>query len=416
MKIAILNSYLFPIPAVRGGAVETLIESIVKAANEDAAVEVTIFSLADDLAIAASQDYPNVRFQWLKRPPLLDLIDRGITSFLRLIKGDKDLWQKNYLWQIMSARKTRQLLLEQDYDIICIQNAPYLCSLFEERELGEKYRGKVYFHTHNSQARKVNPSIALAGVISISHYLEENIRACFGETVPIQVVHNGVATEQFDVALSAEEKEELASRYQIPANAPIILFVGRMMPKKGVWELLQAFQKLENTAAHLLLVGASSFGMATVTPFEKEVAAVVASNSRIHTTGFVANEELGKYYALADVVVLPSIWEEPLGLTMIEAQLSGTPLITTNQGGIPESTNPAYSILIEVSQDLSADLARAIDEVLDHPTVWKEKALQAQAEAESRFNEKRFYHNIMKTLGIATVRGTVATGHPKTRK
>ena len=55
MKIAILNSYIFPIPAVRGGAVETLIESLVKGANEDQTVELTVFSLYDQAAFEVSK-------------------------------------------------------------------------------------------------------------------------------------------------------------------------------------------------------------------------------------------------------------------------------------------------------------------------------------------------------------------------
>lgn len=403
MKVAILNSYLFPIPAVRGGAVETLIESIVKGANEDKSIEITIFSLYDKDAMATSiEKYPNVKFKWLRRPDYIDFIDKSITSFIRVIKRDKDLWQKNYLWQILNAKKTKKFLLEQDYDVVIIQNALYLCDIFATKELENKYRGKVYFHTHNIHFRKVNLSSAFAGIISISHYLEENIRKCFGNNIPIHVVHNGVDTKKFELTISNFEKEELKLRYNIPKDSPVILFVGRIMPKKGVWELLQAFQQLEHSSAHLILVGASSFGMDNLTSFEKDVARVVANSSKVHATGFVPNKDLGKYYKLADVVVLPSIWEEPLGLTMIEAQLSGTPLITTNKGGIPETTSSDNSIIVEVTNNLQKDLARAIDEVLKNPTIWNEKAKNAQYIAQNRFNEKIFYQNVKDAINIAS--------------
>lgn len=403
MKVAILNSYLFPIPAIRGGAVETLIESIVKGANEDKSIEITSFSLYDKNAMSMSiEKYPNVRFRWLRRPDYIDFIDKRITSFIRFIKRDKDLWQKNYLWQILNAKKTKKFLLEQDYDVVIIQNALYLCDIFATKELENKYRGKVYFHTHNIHFRKVNLSSAFAGIISISHYLEENIRKCFGNNIPIHVVHNGVDTKKFELTISNFEQEELKLRYNIPKDSPVILFVGRIMPKKGVWELLQAFQQLENSSAHLILVGASSFGMDNLTSFEKDVARVVANSSKVHATGFVPNKDLGKYYKLADVVVLPSIWEEPLGLTMIEAQLSGTPLITTNKGGIPETTSSDNSVIVDVTNNLPRDLARAIDEVLKNPTIWNEKAKNAQYTTQNRFNEKVFYQNIKDAINIAS--------------
>lgn len=398
MKIAILNSYIFPIPAVRGGAVETLIESLVKGANEDQTVELTVFSLYDQAAFEASKKYPRVSFKWLKRPAYIDLIDKNVTTLLRLLKRDKNLWQKNYLWQLVSKRKTRKLLLAEDYDLVIIENAIFLPKLFSSKKLATKYRGKVYFHTHNLHFRKIYPAKAFAGVISVSHFLEKNTRWCFGKQLPFKVVYNGVATAQFERRVTKNEKERLKLKYQIPKDAPVILFVGRIMPKKGVLEVVQAFQKLENTHAHLVIVGASSFGMGQMTLFERELSQIVQEHPRIHATGFVNNQELGKYYALADLVVLPSLWEEPLGLTMIEAQLAGKPLITTNKGGIPETTSATNSILLEVTENLSKDLAFAMSEVLSDLPSWQKKALQAQQVAKQRFSEQLFYQNIKRAL------------------
>lgn len=398
VKIAILNSYIFPVPAVRGGAVETLIESLIKEADKDISIDLTVFSLYDELALKESKKYPNVTFKWLKRPMYIDRIDRGITSFLRFIKRNKDLWQKNFLWQIINTHMMRKFLSSQDYDKVIIQNAIHICKLFESKEMEDKYRGKVYFHTHNIHFRKVKLSAAFAGILSISHFLEENIRKCFGSDIDIKVIHNGVNTDLFEVSISKDEDESLRAKYEIPAKAPLILFVGRIMPKKGVWELLQAFTQLKNTSAHLILVGSSSFGMDNMTSFEYDVAEFTCKHPQIHTVGFIHNNELGKYYAAADVVVLPSIWNEPLGLTMIEAQLSGTPLITTNKGGIPEITNVKNSILLEVTNTFTEDLAIAIDDVIDNPKIWKEKAKVARKEVKNRLSERVFYENMLNSL------------------
>lgn len=57
---------------------------------------------------------------------------------------------------------------------------------------------------------------------------------------------------------------------------------------------------------------------------------------RILFTGYINNEELPYMYNLANVAVLLSIWDEPAGLTMIEALSCGIPFISTYSGGIPE--------------------------------------------------------------------------------
>ena len=64
-------------------------------------------------------------------------------------------------------------------------------------------------------------------------------------------------------------------------------------------------------------------------------------------TGYIPHEELPKYYALADLVVLPSTCEEAAGLTVIEAMMMQRPVITTTMGGIPEYTNPECAVLLE---------------------------------------------------------------------
>lgn len=63
MKIAVLNATIFPIPAVRGGAVESLIESFVAQANTDPSVELTVFSLDDEQARTRAAQFPAVRFE-----------------------------------------------------------------------------------------------------------------------------------------------------------------------------------------------------------------------------------------------------------------------------------------------------------------------------------------------------------------
>lgn len=397
MKIAILNSYIFPIPAVKGGAVESLIESLIKGANNDNSVELTVFSLYDAKALEAAKKYPNIHFKWLKRPAYVDFIDKHLTSAVRFVKRNKDLWQKNHFWQLLSKKQTEQFLLAEDFDRIIIENAIFLPEIFNTPKLATKYQGKVYFHTHNLHFRKITPSKAFAGVISVSHFLEDNTRQCFGE-LPFKVVYNGVETKRFEKKVTKFEMAQLRKKYQIPSNASLILFVGRIMPKKGVLELLQAFQLLKDPTAHLLIVGASSFGMGYQTSFEQEVAQIVDSDEKIHTTGFVNNEDLGKYYASSDLVVLPSTWQEPLGLTMIEAQLAGKPLITTNKGGIPETTSAKNSLLLDVTDDFTIELKQAIAEVLSSLPSWQEKAKVAQKEANARFNEELFYQNMIQAL------------------
>ena len=68
-------------------------------------------------------------------------------------------------------------------------------------------------------------------------------------------------------------------------------------------------------------------------------------------------------YEMADVCVLPSIWDDPAPLAVIESLVSGKPLITTRSGGIPEYANDDCAIILERDNQLVDHLAQAMVEL-----------------------------------------------------
>ena len=83
----------------------------------------------------------------------------------------------------------------------------------------------------------------------------------------------------------------------------------------------------------LLIAGSSFYGMNVKSSFEEEIINIAKTiNNNIIFTGFVPYEEMPKVYNVADIAVLPSMWEEPAGLTIIESMACGIPVITTVSG------------------------------------------------------------------------------------
>ena len=70
-------------------------------------------------------------------------------------------------------------------------------------------------------------------------------------------------------------------------------------------------------------------------------------------------------YNCSDIVVLPSMWEEPAGMTIIEAMACKKPVITTISGGIPEYTEKENCILLERNENISFDIAENIKRVFN---------------------------------------------------
>ena len=78
MKVAIFiadSNGGYPVPAVKGGAVSTLVEHLVKENNEKQLVEMTIISYYDEKAFEKAREYSNIEFKWIKQPWIVKKLD-----------------------------------------------------------------------------------------------------------------------------------------------------------------------------------------------------------------------------------------------------------------------------------------------------------------------------------------------------
>jgi glycosyltransferase involved in cell wall biosynthesis len=111
------------------------------------------------------------------------------------------------------------------------------------------------------------------------------------------------------------------------------LFLGRLVPEKGVGTLLEAWQTLERrlggACPKLVIAGTG--------PEESKVMAAAARDETIEYAGFVAGEAKQRLLAGCRAVLAPSIWWEPLGLIVYEAYDHGKPVIAARSGGLVET-------------------------------------------------------------------------------
>jgi glycosyltransferase involved in cell wall biosynthesis len=151
---------------------------------------------------------------------------------------------------------------------------------------------------------------------------------------------------------------------------PRVLFVGRLAAQKGVTTLLEAVPLLRSPAAVVLV------GDGPLRPALERQAARVAP-SRVRFQGFVPHADVPAWLAAADVLVLPSVYEE-LGSVLLEAMAAGLPVVASAVGGIPDALGPAGRL---VPAGDPAALAAAVDEVLDDPALAAELTAAARRRA-----------------------------------
>ena len=402
MNTLIVTPCGLPIPAVKGGAVLTLMESIIKENERCGQLKLTIVGVYDSDAEAAARKYPHTDFIFLKIPTWVRKIDNIAEAGLSKIFGNQKACGKEYARKLFVICKIKKILNKGVYDRVVFQNAGFLLKTIKNKDISQKYKGKVYYHLHNDIPNNISvPEVKQCRLLLISEYLKKHINDVCKENMESQcvILKNGFDCDAFIQNLSEKEKGEILNKLNIHDGKKIVLFTGRIVPAKGIEELTEAFSKLNRDDVVLLVVGAHNFGTGQTSEFQRRMEDKFCQlGEKVIFTGYVPYNEIWKYYKIADVAVLPSTWEEPAGLTMIEACAAGIPLVTTRSGGIPEYVPDGNVLLLDRNEHLVDNIRDAVNEVLDNSNLWEEKAKRAQKYVSENFGNINFYNNFCKTL------------------
>jgi glycogen synthase len=138
---------------------------------------------------------------------------------------------------------------------------------------------------------------------------------------------------------------------------PRVLFAGRLAPQKGVSTLVEAAGLFKDPSAQVLLVGDGP-----ERPKLERDAERLGMGDRLHFVGFFAHDRLPAAMAHADLLVLPSLYEE-LGTVLLEAMQAALPIVASRTGGIPDVIEDGVNGILVPPGEPEA-LAHAIDRLL----------------------------------------------------
>ena len=170
---------------------------------------------------------------------------------------------------------------------------------------------------------------ALKSVICNSQMVADEIWRFYGvDRSKLQVIYNGVDTAVFHPGLAAEFRTTTRVSAGIPADAPVLLFVGSGFERKGVPQLLRAFAHAQNKATQLVIVGADRKLKAM-----QALAAKLGLSGRAHFTGPL--QDVRGWYGAADGFVLPTLYD-PCPNAALEALACGLPIVTSTTCGAQE--------------------------------------------------------------------------------
>lgn len=187
---------------------------------------------------------------------------------------------------------------------------------------------------------------------------------------------SGVDTARFDISRRDEWRCQVRSELELPDDACVFGFAGRITQDKGVGELLTAFAGLEDQSARLLLVGKLEDGETLLEQAKRD--------SRVVCHGFVTDVE--RYFAAMDVLVLPS-YREGFGNIVIEAAAMGAATIVSDIPGPTDAMERDVTGLVVPVKDVGA-LKAAMETLACDPVRREEMGKAGYAFAKEKFDQK----------------------------
>lgn len=203
--------------------------------------------------------------------------------------------------------------------------------------------------------RMLEPS---AATICVSNWLADETSDLLPAPLRsrVAVVLNGVDVDAF-------------SGPRVPKGEPLrVTFVGRVIPDKGVHVLLEAARLLGRRDVQVSVVGRAGFGPTDpLTPYEKKLRTLARDvPCEVRFVSFLPRPQLAEVLLETDLLVVPSVWPEPFGLTALEGMAAGAAVVASEVGGLPEAVGDAAVLVAPGDAD---ELAAAIDAHRDDATL-----------------------------------------------
>jgi D-inositol-3-phosphate glycosyltransferase len=207
----------------------------------------------------------------------------------------------------------------------------------------------------------------------------------------IYFIRAGVNEQQFKPIDKTEAIKETGLNFD-----KIILFVGRITKAKGLRILIKAFKKLKDDFSKeikLLIIGGDISGVlhseieSSEKKFIKKQIKELDLSDDVIFLGAVEREKLPYYYSLADICVVPSLYES-FGLVAVEAMACGTPVIASKVGGLAHTVRNGYSDMHFVP-GRSDHLAKKILEIISDSDRLREMGINARIRASKEFGLER---------------------------
>lgn len=359
MKLAIFTPGAVPVPAVKGGAIEQLVQYIIDENEIEHKYDIDLYTVDD-----AQLD--NYVYKFTK---LIRIKDKYAVSYFRLYYGITNRINKYFntnKYKTYVTSKMVKLFKKNYYDAVLIENNMDLYSMLLKKKTKERF----YFHLHNDfDCNDPSKTLAKAKIVAktadkilvVSNFLKTKLHVNGIDNV--KVIYNAVIKDKLK-KIPTDEQIYIRKKYNITKKDFVIVFIGRFDQDKGVDKIIDALNILDKKKQlkniKCLIVGHNFFH----TNRENEYIELLEKKAKsirkyLRFTGYIKNTNINEIYSIANSVIIPSQVEEVFGVVALEAMTSGCPIIASVSGALPEVLEN-NAIFIKRGNEFSRELAKDI--------------------------------------------------------
>lgn len=359
-KLALISPGFVPVPAVKGGAIEQLIEYFIDGNELEHKYDIDLYTINDDLLSNKNYNYTNLIRIDNKQNELMWHVAYGVKNKLSTFLHREKTY--SYVRDEIVKKYKRNY-----YDVILVENNMDLY-----KELYPKLtHEKIYFHLHNNvdcgdkakTKKKTSFILNTADEIwVVSDFLRKRLlKIDPDEKANIKVIYNGIISDDFK-QLNEIERKSVRGKLGIKDTKTVFTFVGRLCNDKGIDKFIQAMQLLKNEEnIEYIIVGNNFFGTSSEDAYIKKLKKLAKGlENKIHFTGYIDNKNMYEIYSVSDVVVIPAQYEEVFGVVALEAMAMGLPVIASVSGGLQEVLSSRCSLSVKRNKDFVKNLSKDI--------------------------------------------------------
>ena len=400
MRILILNTWYYP--NMQGGAeysVKILAENLVKAGNDTAVFCIDNKNtglkkeILGGVTVYRSDGgkYRLYRAYFEERTTVQKLTDKFYELYNLSISKDLKYALEDFRPEAVHCNCFSGISFRL-FKIIDNKNIPLVLTLRNYFLIypadGDKIKGKLLIKflrkTYIGMSRHFTKKVRYVTAPSAYTLKYHTDKGFFKNAEITECIPNCTEFDYEDVKRSVEAKQ---SRSEEKIH---FLYAGWITEPKGIRKLLDAFMAVRSEKIDLTICGSGNM--------ENFVLECERMDERISYTGRLSSEALAREYEKADVLIVPSVWDEPFGRVIIEGNRHGLPVICTDRGGIPEISRQMHSGIVYDADD-TGELIKAIEYMLDRSRYNEyHKAILENIEYYSVENQIKSYMDIYQRM------------------